>query len=125
MGTTKKNSEKTTSNDDGINPDFKAAMDSYEKFMDEYVAFMKKYKENPSDLGLLADYADYMSKYTDFVKDFEKWENQDMNAGTIVSIGLEENIWDLDWVLLPSLKGNGFIMKRRFSNIASTEPLRT
>lgn len=55
-------------------------MDSYEKFMDEYVAFMKKYKENPSDLGLLADYADYMSKYTDFVKDFEKWENEEMNA---------------------------------------------
>jgi hypothetical protein len=63
-----------------IDPDFKAAMDSYEKFMDEYVAFMKKYKANPSDLGLLADYADYMSKYADFVEDFEKWDDEDLNA---------------------------------------------
>ncbi len=64
----------------GLDPDFKAAMDSYEKFMDEYVAFMKKYQANPSDFSLLADYADYMSKYADFVEDFEKWDDEDMNA---------------------------------------------
>ena len=78
--TTEKEPDKDTSNNSGIDPDFKAAMDSYEKFMDEYVAFMKKYKNNPSDLGLLADYADYMSKYADFVEDFEKWEDEEMNA---------------------------------------------
>lgn len=73
--------EPEKSNDDnGLNPDFKAAMDSYENFMNEYVAFMKKYKANPSDLSLLADYADYMSKYADFAEDFEDWENEDMNA---------------------------------------------
>lgn len=70
--------KETTTN--SIDPDFKAAMDSYEKFMDEYVAFMKKYKANPSDLGLLADYADYMSKYADFVEDFEKWDDEELNA---------------------------------------------
>ena len=63
-----------------IDPEFKAAMDSYEKFMDEYVAFMKKYKSNPGDLSLLTDYANYMSKYADFVEDFEKWEDEEMNA---------------------------------------------
>ena len=63
-----------------IDPEFKAAMDSYEEFMDEYVAFMKKYKANPSDLSLLTDYANYMSKYADFVEDFEKWEDEEMNA---------------------------------------------
>ena len=63
-----------------IDPDFKAAMDSYEKFMDEYVAFMKKYSANPSDMNLLADYATYMSKYSKFVEDFEKWDDEDMNA---------------------------------------------
>jgi len=63
-----------------IDPEFKAAMDSYEEFMDEYVAFMKKYKANPSDLSLLTDYANYMSKYADFVADFEKWEDEEMNA---------------------------------------------
>ncbi|MGN0636656.1 MAG: DUF6591 domain-containing protein [Acutalibacteraceae bacterium] len=65
----------------GMRPEFKAAMDSYEKFMNEYVTFMKKYKANPSDLSILADYADYMSKYGDFVADFEKWETDEkMNA---------------------------------------------
>ncbi len=67
-------------NDTGIDPEFKAAMDSYEKFMDEYVSFMKKYKENPSDMDILADYADYMTKYADFVEDFETWEDEDMNS---------------------------------------------
>ena len=63
-----------------IDPEFKAAMDSYEEFMDEYVVFMKKYKSNPSDVSLLTDYANYMSKYADFVEDFEKWEDEEMNA---------------------------------------------
>ena len=78
--TTEKEPEKDNTNNGGLDPDFKAAMDSYEKFMDEYVAFMKKYSANPTDMSLLADYADYMSKYADFVKDFEKWEDEEMNA---------------------------------------------
>lgn len=78
--TTEKEPEKETTNNDGLDSDFKAAMDSYEKFMDEYVAFMKKYNENPSDPELLTDYADFMSKYADFVEDFEKWEDEEMNA---------------------------------------------
>ena len=64
---------------DGMRPDFKAAMDSYEAFMNEYVDFMKKYNNNPSDAELLSDYADYVSKYTDFVEDFDKWEDEEMN----------------------------------------------
>lgn len=63
----------------GMHKDFKEAMDSYEKFMDEYVAFMKKYNDNPSDISLLADYAKYMSKYADMCSKFEKWESEDMN----------------------------------------------
>ena len=56
-------------------------MDSYEEFMDEYVAFMKKYAESDgTDTALLTDYANYMSKYADFVEKFDKWESEDMNA---------------------------------------------
>lgn len=75
--------EETKGKDDTsstISKEFKEAMDSYEQFIDEYVAFMKKYKENPMDTSLLADYATYMSKYAEFVKDFEKWEDEEMNA---------------------------------------------
>lgn len=64
----------------GINPDFKAAMDSYEKFIDEYVSFMKKYNDNPNDLELLYDYSNYLSKYADFVADFDKWKDEELNA---------------------------------------------
>lgn len=66
---------------DGMRPEFKTAMDSYEHFIDEYVDFMKKYTANPDDMSLIMDYADYMSKYSDFVQDFEEWEDsEDMNA---------------------------------------------
>jgi RNA polymerase subunit RPABC4/transcription elongation factor Spt4 len=64
----------------GIRTEFKQAMDAYEEFMDEYVIFMKKYADsNGNDLTLLADYADYMSKYATFVEDFEKWDNEEMS----------------------------------------------
>lgn len=76
--------EKTPDTDstitDLLDPDFKAAMDSYEEFMDEYVAFVKKYNANPSDMSLLEDYADYMTKYTSCMADFQKWGSADLNT---------------------------------------------
>ncbi len=72
--------EKPSNNSNGIRSDFKKAMDSYEKFMDEYVAFMKKYKNsNGSDLSLLQEYNDYLTKYTDFVNEFNEWDSKDLN----------------------------------------------
>lgn len=63
----------------GMSKEFKDAMDSYESFMNEYVDFMKKYKNNPSDLTLLAEYSKYVKKYSDMCDKFEKWENEDLN----------------------------------------------
>jgi len=77
-GEKKETKEDTSSN--GISSDFKAAMDSYEKFFDEYVAIMKKYANNPNDMSILADYTKYMGKYAQMMEDFEKWEDEDMNA---------------------------------------------
>ena len=71
-------SANTTSSE--IDADFKAAMDSYEKFFDEYVAIMKKYKANPTDLSILTDYATYMSQYADMIQKLEEWENKDLNT---------------------------------------------
>ena len=53
-------------------------MDSYEAFFDEYVAFMKRYKENPSDLSLLSEYADYMSKYSDYLDKLDDIEQDEL-----------------------------------------------
>ena len=63
----------------GMRADFKDAMDSYEKFMDEYVDIMKKYSSNPNDVSLLADYMDYLGEYADMCSKFEKWESEAMN----------------------------------------------
>ena len=63
-----------------LDPDFKAAMDSYEEFVDEYVAFMKKYKANPTDTSLLSSYSDYMSKYSKLASDFAKWGNKELSS---------------------------------------------
>lgn len=77
VGNTAEN--KTEALVDGMRPDFKAAMDSYESFMNEYVDFMKKYNKNPNDPDLLTEYAEYMRKYLAFVDNFEKWDDGEMN----------------------------------------------
>lgn len=48
---------------DGIRPEFKEAMDSYEEFFDEYVAFMKSYMEDP--LSMMGEYASMMTQYAE------------------------------------------------------------
>lgn len=63
-----------------IDPEFKAAMDSYEKFFDEYVAIMKKYQENPNDLSILNDYTAYMGQYSDVMQKLSAWADRDLNA---------------------------------------------
>ena len=66
---------------DGMHADFKEAMDSYEKFIDEYIAPMDKYaKSDGTDATILSDYATYMIKYAEFVDKFEQWESKDLNT---------------------------------------------
>ena len=83
--TTTTQSTDAASEDNGdIDPDFKAAMDSYESFIDEYVEFMNKYAASDgTDMELLTDYAGFMKRYAEFSEDFAKWENEDMNAKEI------------------------------------------
>lgn len=64
----------------GVDPDLKAFLDSYEDFVDEYVEFMKKYMANPTDLSLLGEYSDMMSKYTDFATKIDKYDTNTMST---------------------------------------------
>lgn len=73
----KSDSEKLTGE---IRSEFKEAMDSYEAFYDEYCDFMKKYSENPTDLSLLAKYAEMAKKLSDMDEKFKAWENEDLNS---------------------------------------------
>ena len=75
----KQENTNATSNSEELNTDFKNAMDSYEKYIDEYIAFMKKYSENPTDTSLLTQYASMLTKYQQAVKDFKNWNTKNLN----------------------------------------------
>lgn len=72
--------EADTKSSVGINPDFKAMMDSYERFFNSYVEFMKKYSRSNDPLGMLADYTDYMSKYMDAMDKLEKIDTDELST---------------------------------------------
>jgi len=58
-----------------------SASPSYEEFMEEYVAFMKKYSEDPNNaIVLLGDYAAIMEKYTDFAEKIDQYDQKDMST---------------------------------------------
>lgn len=75
----KEESSDTAKSVEGMRPEFKKAMDSYEDFMNEYCDFMKKY-EKSKGTDLLSEYTDYMSKYAEFVEDFEAWDKEELNT---------------------------------------------
>lgn len=65
---------------DGMRAEFKAAMDNYEEFFDEYCTFMKKYAASDgTDVTLILEYANFIAQYAECMKDFEAWENEEMN----------------------------------------------
>jgi Flp pilus assembly protein TadD len=45
---------------------YKDTLKEYEKFVDDYVALMKKYKTNPSDPSILSDYTSMMTDYSEW-----------------------------------------------------------
>ena len=71
--------EETDGISDGtIRPEFKQALDGYEKFFDDYVEFMKKYnKSNGTDLSLITEYADFMTKYADNLSKLDELEGDE------------------------------------------------
>jgi hypothetical protein len=79
---TEATTEETTSQADasGIRPEFKAAMDSYEKFFDEYCAFMKKYKESNDASSMLADYTKYMAQYADTMAKLDAIDEKELST---------------------------------------------
>lgn len=62
---------------DGISPELKAFLESYEAFMDEYCSFMETY--NSSDAAALLKYSALMAKYADFSVKADEWNSREMN----------------------------------------------
>ncbi len=67
---------------DGIDPEFKAAMDSYEAFFDEYIDFMKKYESASDDelIEMMAEYNRYLSQYIETTEKIEAIDEDELTS---------------------------------------------
>lgn len=68
---------------DGVDPDLKKFLESYEAYIDAYIDFMLKMNENPDDITIIAEYGDMMVKYAEFAEAIEeydeKYDNEEMS----------------------------------------------
>ena len=64
---------------DGMRPEFKAAMDAYESFYNEYCDFLKKMNENPTDITLILQYGEMLIKVSEVDKTFDEWDSDELN----------------------------------------------
>lgn len=64
---------------DGMRVSFKEAMDSYEAFYDEYVAFMQKYNDSDNTLAMLPDYLKLVAQAEEANKKIDEWDDGTMN----------------------------------------------
>lgn len=60
----------------GVSADFKAAMDSYVDFFEQYAEFMKSYDSN--DLTMLAKYTELLQQYSETMQKFEELGKEEM-----------------------------------------------
>lgn len=80
-----KEDEKVETNEDSlVNPEFKAAMDSYELFFDEYIAFMEKYSEADDPSSMMLDYLSYLARFSETMDALSKIEEEDMNEAEAI-----------------------------------------
>lgn len=73
----------TKATEAGVNADFKATMDSYEEFFNDYVDFMKKYKNSTDITSMASDYADYMTKYSDMMQKLNDIKSEDLSTADL------------------------------------------
>ena len=72
--TTEKETTKKTS---GVTPELKEFLNSYEAFVDEYIAFMKSYDSN--DPALLMKYSSLVAKEAEFAEKANKYDTSSMS----------------------------------------------
>ena len=61
-----------------IRPEIKEAIDSYEAFFDEYIAFMKSFDASSSDMQMMLRYTSFLQQYQETMEKFEAME-EDLN----------------------------------------------
>lgn len=65
----------------GVTPEFKALMDDYEAFFDDYVAMMAKIDASDgSDFTWMMDYAAMLDKYSEWMTTLDEIDEDDLSA---------------------------------------------
>ena len=64
----------------GVDPAFKATMDAYESFFDEYVDFMLRYEEGGSSVQMLVDYSSMMARYAETMQSLDEIDSDSLSA---------------------------------------------
>lgn len=70
----------SSSNSTNTSSNFKDMMDSYEKFIDEYIAFMKKYNNSSDTTAMIEDYYNYIDKFSDFANKIDALDKDELSA---------------------------------------------
>lgn len=65
---------------ESISAEFKASMDAYEAFFDDYIAFMEKYSEEDDSSEMLTDYLTFMAKYATAMSELDEINTEDLST---------------------------------------------
>lgn len=58
------------------NSDWHQFLNDYEAWVDSYISFMKKYKDNPSDIKLISEYSKFLSETTEWAEKSKTYEDK-------------------------------------------------
>lgn len=72
-------SDQKTNPVNGIRPELKELLDTYETFFDDYIAFMKNYMESGDTFSMLADYMEYIEKYAEVMEKLDAIGEEDLS----------------------------------------------
>ena len=68
----------------GVTPEFKAQMDAYEAFFDEYIAFMSSYSSDNADTsGMFLQYMDMLGKYAECMSAMESIDQDELSEADL------------------------------------------
>ena len=77
--------EPTEAPKDGIRPEVREFLDSYEAFMDEYVEFMRRYMKADASamVSMMGDHYDILARDTDFADKIEAMDESELNSAEL------------------------------------------
>lgn len=75
--------EQTTEQTTTPTVSFKETMDSYEKSINDYVEFMKKYEESDDQASMINDYTALMNQYTDTMNKLNSIDKNSLSASDL------------------------------------------